>query len=372
MKVSVLQENLSKGVAIVSRSTSTQAQLPILANILLATEKGRLKLSATNLETGINFYLGAKIEEEGAITVPAKTLVELISSLSPEKIHLETKGDSLKISSLNFKAEINGINASEFPKIPSFKGKPSFAFEAKDFKEMVDQVAFSAATDEGRPVLTGVRLAVKNGKLSLVATDGYRLSVKRLQSPIRQPVEQAKFKKPLIIPARTLQEVSRIKEEGEIKILIMEKGNQLIFGLEDVEVVTRLIEGEFPAFEKIIPGEKKTKAVVDREELLRAIKITSIFARETANIVKFQISKNKLQISANAPQVGSNEALVEVKIEGEENEIAFNFRYLVDFLNSVTSEEIAFEMTGPLNPGVFKIKDDPAFLHIIMPVRLQS
>lgn len=367
MKLSVLQENLSKGVTIVSRSTATGAQLPVLGNILLTTEKGKLKLAATNLETGINYYLGAKIEKEGAITVPAKTLVELITSLSPGKIDLETDGEILKISSQNFKAEINGLSASEFPKIPGFKGQPSFSFEAKIFKEMINQVAFAAATDEGRPVLTGVRITCDKGKLVLAATDGYRLSVKKIKE-----AKANNLKKELIVPARTLQEVSRIQEEGEIKVLLVKEESQLIFGLEEVEVVTRLIEGEFPPFEKIIPQEKKTSLVVDREELIRAVKIASIFARETANIVKFGISKTKFEISANAPQVGSNVSEIEAKTTGSANKIAFNFRYLVDFLNSVASEEVIFEMSGSLNPGVFKPKDDNSLLHIIMPVRVQE
>lgn len=368
MRVSVLQENLAKGLSIVSRSATTRAQLPILSNILLATEKERLKLSATDLETGINFYLGAKIEEKGAITIPAKVLFEFVSSLPAGKVSLETKGDSLKLSSGNFKAEINGIGAAEFPPIPSFSGKPTLTFEMKTFKEIIDQVAFAAAIDEGRPVLTGVRLTIKNDKLVLAATDGYRLSVKKLKNLLKTKG----LKKTLIIPARTLQEVVRIKEEGKVKILLMEKGNQVIFGLEDTEVVTRLIEGEFPPFEKIIPREKKTSLVVDREEMMKAVKIAAIFARETANIVKFKISNDKLQISANAPQVGRNESLVEAKIEGGENKIAFNFRYLLDFLNAVAVEEIVLEMTGPLNPGVFKPKGDSSYLHIIMPVRVQE
>lgn len=367
MKLSVLQENLVKGLSIVSRLATSKTQLPVLANILLITEKGKLKLSATDLETGINFYLGAKIEKEGAITIPAKVLFEFISSLSADKVNLETKGDSLQILSGNSKAEINGIGAAEFPKIPGFSGKPTLSFAVETFKEMVDQVAFAAATDEGRPVLTGVRVAVENNNLVLAATDGYRLSVKELKD-----LKAGELKKVLIIPARTLQEVSRIKEEGRVKILLMKKGNQMIFGFEDVEVVTRLIEGEFPAFEKIIPQEKKTSLIAEREELLKAVKIAAIFARETANIVKFSILNSQFSISANGPQVGSNESVVEAKIEGEENKIAFNFRYLLDFLSSIISEEIIFEMTGPLNPGVFKSKGDPSLLHIIMPVRVQE
>jgi len=369
MKVSVLQENLIKGLSTVARTATTKAQLPILANILLATQKGRLKLAATNLETSINFYLGAKIEKEGKITVPAKTLVELIASLSPGRINLETKGDALQISTANFQAEINGINADEFPKIPSLsKSKPSLVLTIEKFREMIDEVAYAAATDEDRPVLTGVKFSLaKGGSLTLAATDGYRLSVKKVKIGQQNLTEGS-----LIIPARTLQEVSRIKEEGEIRVLLMKKGNQIVFGLEDVEVVTRLLEENFPSFEKIIPQEKKTRVTVEKEGLIEAVKIAAIFARETANIVKFQIKKDSLKISANAPQLGKNEATLEAKVEGEENKIAFNFRYLLDFLHSVAASEIVFEMTGPLNPGVFKPKDDKSLLHIIMPVRVQE
>lgn len=369
MKVSVLQENLAKSLSIVSRSTTTRTQLSILANILLVTEKGKLKLSATDLETGVNFYLGAKIEAEGAITIPAKVILELITSLPAGKVVLETKGDLLKLSSGKFKAELNGLAAAEFPKIPSFSGKPTLSFEMKGFKEIIDQVAFAAATDEGRPVLTGVKLSLDEGRLVLAATDGYRLSVRKVED---KGIKVGK--KSLIIPARTLQEVVRIKEEGNVKILLTKKSNQVIFGFEDVEVVTRLIEGEFPSFEKIIPQEKKTSLVVDREEMMNAVKVAAIFARETANIVKLEVNKDQLQISANAPQVGSNVSEIEVKTEGQEkmNKIAFNFRYLLDYLNSIADEEVVFEMTGPLNPGVFKSKGNNSFLHVIMPVRVQE
>ncbi|MBL7150898.1 DNA polymerase III subunit beta [Candidatus Microgenomates bacterium] len=218
MKVSVLQENLVKGLSVTSRSTTTKSQLPVLGNILLATKKGKLKLSATDLETGVNFYLGAKVEKEGAITIPSKVLLEFVSSLSAGKVDLEVKGDSLRLSSGNFKAEINGIGAAEFPKISGFSGQPSLVFEMKDFKEMVDQVVFAAATDEGRPVLTGVRLAMGSNGLVLAATDGYRLSVKKIKD-----FKFKELKKALIIPARTLQEVARIKDEGKVKILLMKK-----------------------------------------------------------------------------------------------------------------------------------------------------
>jgi len=367
MKVSILQENLNKALGVVGRTTTTRSQLPILANILLSAEKGKLKLAATNLETGVNYYIGGKIEKQGSITVPAKIFLEMAASLPAGKVDLVVEGDSLKIKAVNFQAKINGISAAEFPQIPRFGGKPDLSFKIENFKTMVNQVAFAAAADEARPVLAGVRFTSESGKLVLAATDGYRLSLKKFKSLTPQ-----KIKKPLILPARTLQEVARIKEDGEVRAILTKKDNQLIFSLGDVEIVCRLIEGEFPAFEKVIPQECKTKVWLEKEELVQAVKLASIFARETANIVKFKIKKSKLQISANAPQVGSNISEVDVKVEGEENEIAFNFRYLLDFLNSIEKKEIIFEMSSPLNPGAFKIKGDNSLLHIIMPVRVQE
>lgn len=367
MKVTILQENLNQALITVGRLTTTRSQLPILANILLKTEKGRLKLSATNLEAGINYYLGAKIDKEGEITIPAKVLLELVSSLSAGKINLIVEGDALKLKTAHFQAEINGIGAGEFPQIPGFKGKADFSFPAIEFRGMVDQVAFAAATDETRPVLAGARMAIEKDFLVLAATDGYRLSVKKIKAPASD-----KLKKPLIIPARILQEAARIKEDGEVKLVLAKKENQLILGLEDVEIACRLIEGQFPDFAKVVPSGYKTRLTIDKEELLRAVKLASIFARETANITKFQISKSKLQISANAPQVGSNVSEVEAKIEGEENQIAFNFRYLIDFLNAVATEAVVFEMNDQLSPGVFRPQGDNSFFHIIMPVRVQE
>lgn len=367
MKVVVLQENLNQTLTTVCRLTTTRSQLPILANILLKTEKGRLRLSATNLETGINYCLGAKVQKEGEITVPAKVILELVSSLSAGKVNLIVEGDILKVETLHSRAEVNGINAAEFPEVARFKGQPDFVFAAEKFREMIDQVCFAAAVDETRPVLAGARMAREAGNLVLAATDGYRLSVKKIKG-----FKSEKLKKALIVPARTLQEVARIKERGEVKLLVSKKENQIIFGLDDVEVVCRLIEGQFPDFNKVIPEDHRTRFLVDKEALVKAVKLAAIFARETANIVKFEIQDSSLEISANAPQVGKNASEIEIKNEGEENKIAFNFRYLLDFLTTVSAEEVIFEMGDPLNPGVFRLPKDDSFLHIIMPVRVQE
>jgi len=374
MKIQVLQENLIKALNIAGRSISSKAQLPVLANFLLATEKNRLKVAATNLEMGVIIWLGAKIEKDGSITLPSRIFQELVSSLPAEKIDLEVKENTANLNCGSFKASFNGISANEFPLLPESE-KKIFSFPSEIFSQVINQVAFASATDEGRPILTGVLLKIDGKTLSWVATDGYRLSVKKIET--KETLKEENLKS-LVIPAKTLIEVSRIiadqskQESVLVEMGLTKDGNQVIFLFPEIELSTRLLEGEFPDYEKIIPKDFSTKVTLDKGELIRAVKIASIFARDSANIVKFKFQEGKLTISANSPQVGENQSEVEAKIEGEGGEIAFNFRFLLDFLNSVVSEEIIFEMSGSLNPGVFRIKDDPDFLHIIMPVRLQS
>lgn len=375
MKLSTLQENLAKGLSTVSRSVASKAQLPVLSNILLTTDKGRLKLSATNLETGINFWIGAKIEKEGTISIPAKILTEFVSSLPAEKVELEVKETTLNLICGSYQASFVGLAASEFPSVPTLKDKETISFSSGDLAKAVSQVAFAAAQDEGRPVLTGVLIITKGDSLVLVATDGYRLSVKKLAG-VKGFGEVKEFKKGLIIPSRTLTEVAKVtseqNQEKGVGLSITPSSNQIIFSTNDAEIVSRLIEGSFPEFEKIIPEKGKTKILVETESLMKAVRIASIFARESANIIRFRIKKSGITISANAPQIGDNVINLEAKVEGEENKIAFNSRYLLDLLNSCDSPSISFEMTSSLNPGVFTPSEDKSFFHIIMPVRIQE
>jgi len=371
MKVSLLQENFSKALGIVSRSIAPKAALPVLANIAIATEKGRLKLSATNLECGINLWLGAKVEKEGSIAVPAKILTEFVSSLPPEKINLEVKENNLFLSTPGYKANFAGSSLSEFPPIASSSGKADLIFKKEEFAENLAQVVFAAATDEGRPVLTGVLLRLEGQKLSLVATDGYRLSVKKIE------IKEGLLKEDLLVPAKALLEVARISqekgdEEKEIKMALTNDKNQIVFSLPGIDYSSRLIDGEFPDFAKIIPETNETKAEFDREEFFRAVKTASIFAREQANIVKLKFEPGKLTVSAETPQVGGNETEIEAKVSGSKLEIAFNCRFLLDLLGAVVCEELVFEAGGALNPGVFRPKGDASFFHLIMPVRIQA
>lgn len=375
MKLSVLQENFAKGLAIVSRSVSSRAQLPVLSNILLVVDKGRLKLSATNLETGINYWLGAKISKEGAVSIPAKVLTEFVSSLPAGKVELETKENNLLVACGNYRAEFNGLAATEFPKIPSVKGKADLSFVSSSLIKAINQVAFAAAQDEGRPVLTGVLLLIKGKKLILAATDGYRLSVKELPTT-KGIVESKELKKGLIIPSRTLVELARTvgetEQEKDIGLTITKEANQTIFSSSNMEIISRLIEGKYPDFEKIIPEKGKTNLIVETAELTRAVRVASIFAREAANVVRFRIDQKGMEITANTVQVGRNVAKIEAKVSGPGGKIAFNSRYLLDLLSVVGNEQISLEMSGNLNPGIYRAVGDKSFLHIIMPVRIQE
>jgi len=370
MKITILQENLSKGISSVERFVSTKTQLPILANIYLKAEKKGLRLQATNLETGITLWLRAKIEKEGEITVPARVFSEFLNSLPKEKVELELKEKTLLVSCGSFSAAFNSIAADEFPPLPSLGDKkPSAIFPFSTLLPAVEKVSFAAARDEGRPVLTGVKFEPKGEKLILVATDGYRLSVKELKK------SELKISSPLIVPARSLSEILRIageSEEGKIGLSFTEKGNQAIFSFPDAEIVTRLIEGEFPQYQKIVPSSFSTRLKLGKESFLKAVKTASIFARDSANIVKFRIEKNSLIVSANSPQVGGNKTKVEAEVQGEKKEIAFNCRFLLEFLGKIEEDEIIFEMSESLNPGVFKIPQDSSYLHIVMPVRVQE
>ena len=381
MKISCLQENLSRGLAVVGRAVASRATLPVTQNVLLTVDQSMLKLSATNLAVAITTWVGAMIEKEGSITVPARLLTEFVNSLPNDKIDLELEPGSglLHISSGNSNAHINTTDASEFPPIPTVDDGVAAQVDPLVFKSAVSRVAFAAATEESRPVLTGVELKLEGSKFTMAAADGFRLAVHHgaLLQPVAEEIS-------VIIPARTMNEMSRLigDQEEPVEILMTPAKGQVMFritGGDTVEVVSQLLQGTFPNYEQLIPQSYTTRAVMDLPTVLRAAKTASIFARDGSNIIRMHLmpSENeseppKMDISARSEEVGDNQDIVDLdEIEGEEGKIAFNSRYLLDVLSVLEKGKVALETTTSSSPGVFKPTDSEEYIHVVMPMFVQ-
>jgi len=374
MQFSLLQPNFNQALAHVSRFISTKNQLPILNNVLLETDQGRLKISATNLDIGIKYWLGAKIEKEGTITVPVKEIAEFVSYLSPEKIDIILDDKSLlQVNSAKAQSTFTTAPSTDFPALPALDPKNSISLDLSLLAKAVSQIAFASATDDSRPVLTAVLCQFTADNLLLVATDGFRLSLKniKLVNPITLPKGQTS--QTFLIPARSLTEIVKLaKNEKQITMGLSSDTNQIVFVLDDLELVSRLIEGEYPDYNRIIPQSFITKVFLNKQDFAQAIKISSVFAAQSANVVKFTVAKDKLVLSANAPQIGRNQATVDARLEGEPLEIAFNYKFVSEFIDACQGEEIVIELNEALTPGLFHDQSDPHFTHIIMPVRIQD
>jgi len=369
MKINILTSNLQNKLSFVNHAISQKSQLPILLNILLEAKKDKLKISSTDLEIGIELYIPANVEEEGIVTIPAKTFIELINSISEESLTLQTDQDTLKVLSKKTKSVFQTIKGEDFPNLYKEKGEKIATFQAEEMRKDFSEIVFAASVDTTRPALSGVLVKNEADGFLLVATDGYRLSLKHHKATIKNAKNTNQF----IIPARVFRELMSIKEESQdIEMFTSRESSQVFFSQGETLLVGRLIEGAFPNYEKIIPSDFSTQVLFEREEMQKAVKICSIFARDSANIIKFSFKKNQIIVSSQSPQVGENTVTIDAVLKGEENEIAFNAHYLHDVLAGIDENEMVFEMTGPLNPGVFKIKEDSSFLHLIMPVRVQG
>lgn len=371
MRIVVLQEDLQKALATVSRFVSARVQLPVLSNILLSADQAKLRLIATNLEMGISYDLGAKVEQAGALTVPAKLITELVSSLPPGQIYLEEKQERLSIQTNSFMAELGGILASEFPSIPTNIQNTDFSLSREILQQIAKQVVFAAATDDTRPILTGVLLIFSDGKLRAVATDGFRLSCRDIASPL------LKESKRILLPARVLDEITRIVPESDLRgnpvaVSILEPEKQVLFGTNSLVLTGRVLEGEFPDFEKIIPKSFNLRVLLDKDEFTRAVRVAAVLAREASNVIKFSFERDKLVVAAESQQYGQERVVVEAKVEGEPISVAFNYKFVLDFLGSVEGKQITFESEGSTSPGVFRDSNDTNYTHLIMPVRLQQ
>lgn len=364
MKFTVLQQDFLPALTAVARASGVHASLPVLENILLSTEGKKLKMVATNLEIGVIKYLLVEAIEDGEITVPAKTIVEIVSGLKQAKVTVEASETALTISSDKFKAAINGIPAAEFPLIPLTESA-GITFK-KEVLEQCGQILFASAADEGRPTLTGILTQSDGDKLDFVATDGFRLAHRQIKMP-----DTVKIKS--IVPRRTFEEVLRILSEEsveEVKISIAQNQNQIIFDFGSTLVSSRLIEGAFPAWEKIIPAQFVARAMVDQSELLKAIKLASVFARSEANVVVLKVSPGKIGIESSAKEIGSQQNEVDGEVAGQELEVAFNAKFLLDAVSASNATQLSIEFSGPLSPALIKPIGVDGLQYIIMPVRL--
>lgn len=374
MKLSCLQENLTRGLQITGRAVSTRGTLPILSNVLLKTDAGRLKLTATNLEIGINCWVPAKVDDEGAITVPAKLFTDFVNNLPAGAIELSlnVRTKTVHLKSGPYEANLRGLDAEEFPIIPAIPDKPTTRVSQGQLRRMIGEVAFVAATDDSRPVLTGVLTTFEGDRITMAAADPYRLSVRNgtLMTAVDPKLE-------IIIPAKSLFEVARLLADTDdpVDILVTPNGSQVIFHTDEADLVSRIIEGQFPNYRQVIPASHATRIVVEREELLKATRLASYFARDAANIVRFQVdpaNEAPLVVSATAAEVGDNTARVDATVEGAPTAIAFNSRFVAEALGSLVAPEVALELGGPLAPGVLKIVGDESYLHVVMPLRIPS
>ena len=372
VKLSVMQENLARGLSVVSRAVSNRSTLPVLANVLLKTEDAGLKLTATNLEIGITYWVPGKIEADGATTVPAKLLTDLVNSLpAGDRVDLALQaGDTLHLRCGRFETHIKGIDADEFPAIGAAGERPTTRIAQNALRRALAETVFAAASDEARPILTGVLARFEGDQLTLAAADNYRIAVKTI--PILDAVPETS----VVIPARALNELARVLADVDdpVEIVLAAGRNQVLFHLDGIDLVSRLIDGQFPNYQQVVPQSHTTRAVLDREELLRAVRPAALIAHESANIVKLQIgadSEPGITVSASA-EVGDHVGQVEAAVEGEGTTIAFNARYLADVLTNVTAEQFALELNGPLSPGVFKPLGDDRYIHVVMPVRTTS
>ncbi len=386
MRASCLQENLARGLSVVGRAVATRPTLPVLSHILLSTDQSQLKLAATDLELFIVCWLGAKVDEEGAITVPARLIIDLVNSLPQERVDIRLRDQMLHLTCARSDADINGIDAQEFPLLPERSEDEQILLEPELLRQMIAQVVFAAATDESRPILTGVLARFEESTLTMAAADGFRLSVRKapLPEPIPQPIS-------VVIPAKALNELARISgdEEEPIGLHITPARSQVLFHLRGdaganqgkvfgIDLVSQLIEGNFVNYRQIIPTSHTTRTILNTEELLKACRTANIFARNEANVVHLEIEpgtemgSGRVKMTATSTEMGDSVGELDASVEGEGLTIAFNVRFMIDVLSVMDSAQVVLETSSPGRPGVFRPLGSEDFVHVIMPMHIRN
>ena len=375
MKLSCLQENLARGLSVVGRAVASRSTLPITQNVLLSTEQSMLKISATDLSMAMTTWIGAQVEEEGAITVPARLLSDFVNSLPPERIDMEVTSQpvGLNVKCVSFESNISGSSADDFPPIPAVVDGVAAKIESATLREAINCVSFAAATEDSRPVLTGVKAEINGDEFKFAAADGFRLAVYsgKLAEPLSEDLD-------FLVPARVLNEIGRLigSQQKPVEFMVTESSNQALFRVEEVEIVSSLIAGTFPNYGQLIPQSYTTRVVIDSDDFLRATRTAAIFARDGSGIIRLHVASGEddspaqLTVSSRAEEVGDNEGQLGAMVEGEDAKIAFNSKYLTDVLD-VLDGDIAMEVSSPSSPGVLKPIEGDNYIHVVMPMFVQ-
>jgi len=362
MKLQVTQENLNRALGSVARVANSRGTLPILANVLIKTSNNRLSLSATNLDIAITHYIGAKVKDEGSITVPARLMQDFVGSLPDGVIELDLQETKLHVTTDQYQSVVNGIVADDFPVMPAIKDGNSWTIKGGLFKKALQQVVFAASNDETRPVLTGVLLQTLNGKLYMAATDSYRLAEKQLGAN-KQDIS-------LLVPASAMHDLLRVLADDDQDVKVTHDDQQMLFQVADIELVTRLVDGKYPDYRKLIPDSFATRATLKRADLVNVTKVSSLFARESAGSVTIEVDDKagQLSIRSVASQLGENTATAPAKVTGS-GSITVNSRYLLDALGVLSGDEVSFGFNGKLEPTLLNDLASPDYQHIIMPLK---
>ncbi|MFA5771036.1 MAG: DNA polymerase III subunit beta [Patescibacteria group bacterium] len=376
MKISSLQENLKNGLQITGHLSGKNINLPILNNVMIEARDGEIKLIATDLEIGIVCQIRGKIEEEGSFTVDSKIISDYISLLPNKKVDIEKKDSELLIKSENYKTSVKGMSAEDYPVIPQVERKGCYKVKISEFKKALSQVIFAVSNSETRIELTGVLFNLSNKELTLASTDSYRLAEKKIKIKTEGEIPENRS---IIIPAKTLQEVTKIlaiarnenfdENGGELSFYVSD--NQILIIIGNTELVSRLIEGFYPDYGQIIPQKNETTIIINRAELIRAIKAASIFSKSGSNDINldFPLGKNQAIISSTSSQSGDNMTELDATVNGVDNGIVVNYRYLLDGVNAIDSENIRIEITNSNTPCVIRGEDDKDYLYIVMPIK---
>ncbi|MEZ4503966.1 MAG: DNA polymerase III subunit beta [Dehalococcoidia bacterium] len=376
MRVACQQDELHRGLSAVARAIPARTTLPITQHVLLEADEGTITLSATDAETiAIIYRVSATVGEPGSITLPSRLLSDFVATLPPAEISmtLAERSRQVSLSCARNEASIGGMDPDDFPPIPPVEDAASIQFEPDRLRKALNQVVFAAATDDSRPILTGVQFAMTGNEIRLAAADGFRLSVHTMQ------VEASVPERSVVVPARSLQELSRLLGDADeaVTMTFNSSGTQVQFDLGHAKLIAQLIQGTFPNYQQLIPASYNTRTEVGVGEFTRETRIASIFARDGSGIVRLQAqpgeggAPGQLAITARADEVGNNEGMLDAVVEGEEAKVAFNGRYLTDVLGVVDTERVAIETTSPSSPGVFRPVGDDAFLHVVMPMFVQ-